>query len=68
MAQRFAQPTPTVIQPRQQPVAQAPAPRPTALSQGQANPAQRQRLAQLFPNDPLAQAAGPGGGIGSLFS
>ncbi len=68
MAQRFARPTPTVIQPRQQPVAQAPAPRPPAPSQGQANPAQRQRLAQLFPNDPLAQAAGPGGGIGSLFS
>jgi hypothetical protein len=70
MAQRFARPTPTVIQPRQQPVAQAPAqaPRPPALAQGQANPAQRQRLAQLFPNDPLAQAAGPGGGIGSLFS
>ena len=31
MAQRFARPTPTVIQPRQQPVAQAPAPAPSCL-------------------------------------
>jgi len=63
MAQRFAQPTPTVIQPR--PAAPAPAP---VQPQGEANPQQRQQLAALFPNDPLLQAAGGQGGIGSLFS
>ena len=63
MAQRFAQPTPTVIQPR--PAAPAPAP---TQPQGGANPQQRQQLAALFPNDPLLQAAGGQGGIGSLFS
>ena len=63
MAQRFAQPTPTVIQPR--PAAPAPAP---IQPQGGANPQQRQQLAALFPNDPLLQAAGGQGGIGSLFS
>ena len=66
MAQRFAQPTPTVVQPRPAapaPVAPAPAP-----PQGAANPQQRQQLAALFPNDPLLQAAGGRGGIGSLFS
>ena len=63
MAQRFAQPTPTVIQPR--PAAPAPAP---VQPQGGANPQQRQQLAALFPNDPLLQAAGGRGGIGSLFS
>jgi hypothetical protein len=60
MAQRFAQPTPTVIQPR--PAAPAPAP---VQPQGGANPQQRQQLAAMFPNDPILGAAG---GIGSLFS
>tara|TARA_R100000654_G_scaffold11700_1_gene25617 strand:+ start:8827 stop:13158 length:4332 start_codon:yes stop_codon:yes gene_type:complete len=63
MAQRFAQPTPTVIQPR--PAAPAPAP---VQPQGEANPQQREQLAAMFPNDPLLQAAGGRGGIGSLFS
>ena len=65
MAQRFARSTPTQIQPRPAapaPVAQAPAP-----PQGAANPQQRQQLAAMFPNDPIIQAAGGGGGIGSLF-
>ena len=63
MAQRFAQSTPTVIQPR--PAAPAPAP---VQPQGGANPQQRQQLAALFPNDSLLQAAGGRGGVGSLFS
>ncbi len=63
MARRFAQSTPTVIQPR--PAAPAPAP---VQPQGGANPQQRQQLAAMFPNDPLLQAAGGRGGIGSLFS
>ena len=66
MAQRFARSTPTQIQPRPAapaPVAPAPAP-----PQGAANPQQRQQLAAMFPNDPLLQAAGGRGGIGSLFS
>lgn len=73
MAQRFAKPTPTRIEPRtaapvmqsapQQPIAAAPAPAPAP--QGGANPQQRQQLAAMFPNDPILGAAG---GIGSLFS
>ena len=66
MARQFAQPTPTVIQPR--PAAPAPVQPPMAAPappQGGANPQQRQRLAAMFPNDPILGAAG---GIGSLFS
>ena len=66
MAQRFAQPTPTQVQPR--PAAPAPVQPPMAAPappQGSANPQQRQQLAAMFPNDPILGAAG---GIGSLFS
>lgn len=66
MARQFAKPTPTVIQPR--PAAPAPVQPPMAAPappQGGANPQQRQRLAAMFPNDPILGAAG---GIGSLFS
>ena len=68
MAQRFARSTPTQIQPR--PAAPAPVQPPMAAPappQGGANPQQRQQLAAMFPNDPIIQAAGGGGGIGSLF-
>jgi hypothetical protein len=68
MAQRFARSQPTVIQPR--PAAPAPVQPPMAAPappQGGANPQQRQQLAAMFPNDPIIQAAGGGGGIGSLF-
>ena len=64
MAQQFARPTPTVIQPRPAAPVVQPAPQP-APPQGAANPQQRQQLAAMFPNDPILGAAG---GIGSLFS
>ena len=66
MAQRFARSQPTRIQPR--PAAPAPVAQTPAPAQGGANPQQRQQLAAMFPNDPIIQAGGSGGGIGSLFS